>query len=127
MREVLAEMAFEDIPESLMPSPEEVETILEALMLGVLDDHLAEIAAIVKIRQDLIASVFDVVALDLLEPGDTVGFHENAKPKYLAGQQGTVIGRTRERCVVQLDEPIGRYSDGVVQARASYLMKIGPE
>ena len=50
MIDALAAVAFEDIPEFLMPSDDDVEALLDALMLGVLDDYLDHIAAIVKIR-----------------------------------------------------------------------------
>ncbi len=74
MIDALAAVAFEDIPEFLMPSDDDVEALLDALMLGVLDDYLDHIAAIVKIRRDMIAGVTNLVAQSLLNPGDRVQF-----------------------------------------------------
>ena len=108
MIDALAAVAFDDIPEFLMPSDDDVEALLDALMLGVLDDYLDHIAAIVKIRRDMIAGVTNLVAQSLLNPGDRVQFNETAKPRYLVGQVGVITGKELERCVVQLDEPVGR-------------------
>jgi hypothetical protein len=110
-------VAFDEIPEPLVPASEKIEALLNSLMLGVLDDHLEQIAAIVKIRRDRIADVTDLVAQGRLREGDRVQFMETAKPRYLAGCVGM------ERCVVQLDDPVGRYADGEVKARASQLRK----
>ncbi len=125
--DALAAVAFEDIPESIMPSDEGVEALLDALMLGVLDDYLDHIAAIVKIRRDMIAGVTNLVAQSLLNPGDRVEFNETAKPRYLVGQVGVITGKELERCVVQLDEPVGRFTSGEVKARAIQLRPLGPE
>lgn len=92
MIDALAAVGFDDIPESLMPSEEDVEALLEALMYGVLDDYLDQIAAIVKIRRDMIAGVTNLVAQSLLNPGDRVQFNETAKPRYLVR-----AGRGRHR------------------------------
>ena len=83
--DALAIVAFDDIPEPLVPTPDEVEALLDALMLGLLDDHLEQIAAIVKIRRDLIAGVTELVARALFKVGDRVQFSESAMPRYLAG------------------------------------------
>ena len=125
--DALAAVAFEDIPESIMPSDEGVEALLDALMLGVLDDYLDHIAAIVKIRRDMIAGVTNLVAQSLLNPGDRVEFNETAKPRYLVGLVGVITGKELERCVVQLDEPVGRFTNGEVKARAIQLRPLGPE
>ncbi len=127
MIDALAAVAFEDIPEFLMPSDDDVEALLDALMLGVLDDYLDHIAAIVKIRRDMIAGVTNLVAQSLLNPGDRVQFNETAKPRYLVGLVGVITGKELERCVVQLDEPVGRYTNGEVKARALQLRPLGPE
>ena len=96
-------------------------------MLGVLDDHLDQIAAIVKIRLDMIAGVTELIAQGLFEVGDRVQFNDTVKPRYLDGRVGVITKKEIERCVVQLDEPVGRYADGAVKARASQLMKMAPE
>jgi hypothetical protein len=127
MIDALAAVGFEDIPEFLMPSDAEVEALLDALMLGVLDDYLDHIATIVKIRQDMIAGVTNLVAQSLLNPGDRVQFNETAKPRYLVGLIGVIIGKELERCVVQLDEPVGRFTNGEVKAQAIQLRPLGPE
>ncbi len=127
MIDALAGVGFDDIPESLMPSEEDVEALLEALMFGVLDDYLDHIAAIVKIRRDMIAGVTNLVAQSLLNPGDRVQFNETAKPRYLVGLVGVVTGKELERCVVQLDEPVGRFTNGEVKARAIQLRPLAPE
>jgi hypothetical protein len=127
MIDALAAVAFDDLPESLAPTSDEVEVLLDALMLGALDDHLEQIAVIVKIRLDMIAAVTELIAQGLFEVGDRVRFNDTAKPRYLNGRVGVIIRKEIERCVVQLDEPVGRYADGVVKARASLLMKMGPE
>jgi hypothetical protein len=127
MIDALATVAFDDLPEPLVPTPDEVGALLDALMLGALDDYLEQIAAIVKIRRDLIAGVTELIAHGLFKVGDHVQFSETARPRYLVGQVGVITRKEIERCVVQLDEPVGRYTDGEVKARASQLMKMGPE
>ena len=127
MIDALAMAAFDDLPEPLVATPDEVEELLDALMLGVLDDHLEQIAAIVKIRRDLIAGMTELVARARFKVGDRVQFTESASPRYLAGCVGVITRKEIERCVVQLDDPVGRYTDGEVKARASQLMKLGPE
>lgn len=127
MIDALAAVAFDDIPESLMPTSDEVDVLLDALMLGVLDDHLDQIAAIVKIRRDMIASVPELIAQGLFQVGDRVQFNDAVKPRYLDGHVGVITRKEFDRCVVRLDEPVGRDADGEVKARASSLMKIGPE
>jgi hypothetical protein len=127
MIDALAAVGFDDIDESLIPSEDDIEGLLDALMLGVLDEYLDHIAAIVKIRRDIIAGVTNLVALSLLNPGDRVQFNETAKPRYLVGLVGTITGKEIERCVVQLDEPVGRYADREVKARALYLRPLAPE
>jgi len=93
-------------------------------MLGVLDDHLERIASIVKIRRDMIAGVSELVARSRFQQGDRVRFIHSAKPRYLAGHSGVITRMELERCVVQLDDPVGRYTDGVVKARATQLEPI---
>ena len=53
--------------------------------------------------------------------------NDAVKPRYLDGHVGVITRKEFDRCVVRLDEPVGRYADGEVKARASSLMKIGPE
>jgi hypothetical protein len=125
--DALAAVAFDDLPEPAVATSDEVESLLDDLMLGVLDDHLEQIAAIVKIRQDMIAGVTELVARSRFHQGDRVRFIDSAKPRYLAGHSGVISKMEMERCVVQLDDPIGRYTDGVVKARATQLEPISPE
>lgn len=119
--DALAAVAFDDLPEPAVATSDEVEALLDALMLGVLDDHLEQIAAIVKIRRDMIAGVTELVARSQFQQGDRVRFVDSAKPRYLAGHCGVIARMEMERCIVQLDEPVGRYANGEVKARATQL------
>jgi hypothetical protein len=75
----------------------------------------------------MIAGVTELVARSRFAQGDRVRFVDAAKPRYLAGHLGVITKMEMERCVVQLDDPVGRYTDGVVKARAAQLEPIPPE
>jgi hypothetical protein len=119
--DALAAVAFDDLPQPAVATSDEIEALLDALMLGVLDDHLDQIAAIVKIRRDMIDGVTELVARSQFHQGDRVRFVDSAKPRYLVGHSGIITRMEMERCVVQLDEPVGRYTNGEVKARATQL------
>jgi hypothetical protein len=121
---LLASVAFEDIPEPESPEPEEVEALLAALLLGVLDDHLERIAAVVKMRIEVINGMRNLIAHGRFCVGDRVRFSEDMRPRYLVGCLGTVIDKDVERLVVKIDEPTGRYESGEVKTRAIYLESV---
>jgi hypothetical protein len=127
MIDALAAVGFDDIPESLVLSDDDIERLLDGLMLGLLDEYLDHIGAIVEIRRDIIAGLTNLIALSPLNPGDRVEFNESAKPRHLVGLTGIVTSKELKRCVVQFDEPVGRYTNGEVKAPALQLRPLGPE
>jgi len=127
MIDALTAVAFADMSQSLLPAPDHVGVLIDAIVVGGLDDHLERIAAVVKLRRDMIAGVSELIARSKFGEGDRVRFAENARPRYLAGHAGTITKKEMERFVVQLDDPVGRYTDGVVKARATQLLALTPE
>jgi hypothetical protein len=60
-----------------------------------------------------------VTTLASLRVGDRVRINHHAKPNYLHGQPGTVTGWAGQNVVVQLDQPVGRFTTGQLRCPRS--------
>jgi hypothetical protein len=59
--------------------------------------------------------------------GDRVRINHSAKPNYLHGQTGTVTGWAGQNVVVQLDQPVGRFTTGELRCPPLVLEPLAPE
>ncbi len=61
-----------------------------------------------------------------VEP-DLVRVNHGAKPNYLHGEPGTVTGWAGQNVIVQLDQPIGRFTSGELRCPPLILEPLAPE
>jgi len=104
-----------------------VQLVVEAIARGELDDELAVLGAVLNERVRLLATARSVTTLASLRVGDRVRINHSAKPNYLHGQAGTVTGWAGQNVVVQLDQPIGRFTTGELRCPPLVLEPLGPE
>src|SRR6266545_4647858 len=83
-----------------------VQAVVEAVARGELDDELAVLGAVINER---------------------VRLNHNAKPNYLHGRAGTVSGWAGQNVVVQLDQPVGRFTTGELRCPPLVLEPLAPE
>jgi class 3 adenylate cyclase len=69
-----------------------VQTVVEAIARGELDDELAVLGAVINQRVRLLATARSMRTLASLRVGDRVRINHSAKPHYLHGRAGTVSG-----------------------------------
>jgi hypothetical protein len=103
------------------PGGLDVEPLFAALLLGVLDEHLEEIATIVNNRIAALNAVAELVAASRLHVGDRVRLGHNLKPQYLHGKNATIVAKDGEKWIVRLDEPIGRFTNADIRLQAIQL------
>ena len=104
-----------------------VQTVVEAIARGELDDELAVLGAVINERVQLLATAQSMRTLASLRVGDRVRINHSAKPNYLHGQAGTVSGWAGQNVVVQLDRPVGRFTTGELRCPALVLEPLAPE
>jgi hypothetical protein len=56
-----------------------------------------------------------------------VQINHSAKPNYLHGRAGTVTGWAGQNVVVQLDQPVGRFTTGELRCPPLVLEPLAPE
>lgn len=104
-----------------------MQTVVEAIARGQLDDELAVLAAVINERTRLLATARSVTTLASLRVGDRVRINHNAKPRYLHGERGTVTGWAGQNVVVHLDQPVGRFTGGELRCPPLILEPLQPE
>jgi hypothetical protein len=104
-----------------------VQAVVEAIAHGQLDDELAVLGAVINERTRLLATARSVTTLASLRVGDRVRINHSAKPRYLHGQSGTVTGWAGQNVVVQLDQPLGRFTTGELRCPPLTLEPLQPE
>ena len=85
-------------------------TINTSIIAGDLDESLDLIKQAVKIREEML----QVQLKRSLAIGDKVKFNDQTKPVYMRGMVATIIKINRERVVVNMDNPTGRFRNNVV-------------
>jgi hypothetical protein len=90
--------------------PDLVQAVVEVIARGELDSELGVLSAVITQRARLLATAQAVTTLASLRVGDRVRINHHAKPNYLHGQPGTVTGWAGQNVVVQLDQPVGRFT-----------------
>ncbi len=104
-----------------------VQAVVEAVARGELDDELAVLGAVINERVRLLATARSMTTLASLRVGDRVRINHNAKPNYLHGRAGTVSGWAGQNVVVQLDQPVGRFTTGELRCPPLVLEPLAPE
>ena len=104
-----------------------VQAVVEAIARGELDDELAVLGAVINERVRLLATARSMTTLASLRVGDRVQINHSAKPNYLHGRAGTVSGWAGQNVVVQLDQPVGRFTSGELRCPPLVLEPLAPE
>jgi hypothetical protein len=103
-----------------------VQAVVEAIARGELDEELAVLGAVINQRVRLLATAHSMRTLASLRVGDRVRINHSAKPNYLHGRAGTVSGWAGQNVVVQLDQPVGRFTTGELRCPALVLEPLAP-
>lgn len=83
-------------------------TFKTALATGEFDEHLDDIAAVIKRRRDANApQIWDFIE------GQTVKVNNKANPHYMRGALAVVKKVNRTRLVIDLNEPRGRFHKNI--------------
>jgi len=104
-----------------------VQAVVEAIARGELDEELGVLGAVINERVRLLATARSMTTLASLRVGDRVRINHSAKPNYLHGQAGTVTGWAGQNVVVQLDQPVGRFTSGELRCPPLILEPLAPE
>ena len=99
-----------------------VQAVVEAIARGELDEELA----VLNQRVRLLATARSMRTLASLRVGDRVRINHSANPNYLHGRAGTVSGWAGQNVVVQLDQPVGRFTTGELRCPALVLEPLAP-
>jgi hypothetical protein len=104
-----------------------VQAVVEAIARGELDGELAVLGAVINERIRLLATARSMTTLASLRIGDRVRINHSAKPHYLHGQAGTVNGWAGQNVIVQLDQPVGRFTTGELRCPPLVLEPLASE
>jgi hypothetical protein len=104
-----------------------VQAVVEAIARGELDQELGVLSAVINERVRLLATARSMRTLASLRVGDRVRINHSAKPNYLHGQAGTVSGWAGQNVIVQLDQPVGRFTTGELRCPPLVLEPQTPE
>ena len=104
-----------------------VQVVVEAIARGELDEELGVLGAVINERVRLLATARSMTTLASLRVGDRVRINHSAKPNYLHGRAGTVTGWAGQNVVVQLDQPVGRFTSGELRCPPLILEPLAPE
>jgi hypothetical protein len=104
-----------------------VQAVVEAIARGELDDELVVLGAVINERVRLLATARSMTTLASLRVGDRVRINHSAKPNYLHGRAGTVSGWAGQNLIVQLDQPVGRFTSGELRCPPLVLEPLAPE
>ena len=94
-------------------------TVNTAIITGELDNELDLISRSIQTRREML----NLQLKNSLNVGDKVRFKDTTKPIYMRGMVATVISIKRERVVVKMDKPVGRFS-GSITTPVSLIEKV---
>src|SRR6266516_6035494 len=114
-------------PRSVAVPADLVQAVVEAIARGELDQELGVLGAVINQRVRLLATARSMRTLASLRVGDRVRINHSAKPNYLHGRAGTVSGWAGQNVVVQLDQPVGRFTTGELRCPPLILEPLRPE
>jgi hypothetical protein len=90
-------------------------------------DELGVLGAVINERVRLLATARSMRTLASLRVGDRGRINHSAKPNYLHGRAATVSGWAGQNVVVQLDQPIGRFTTGELRCPPLVLEPLAAE
>lgn len=94
-------------------------TVNTAIITGEFDNELDLIAQSIKTRKGMLQLAFK----STLKVGDKVKFNDQTKPTYMRGMLATIVKVNRERVMVKMDKPTGRFT-GTITTPVSLLEKV---
>jgi len=104
----------------------DVEAIIDAIANGELDLHVEALAEAVSRRIELLQTACEAVLMATLRKGDRVRINHSARPLYLHGEPATVTAFQDDTIVVRIDQPVGKYVNGIVRCPPGVLDPLGP-
>jgi hypothetical protein len=102
----------------------DVEPLLLAVRVGLLDDHLDSLVSTVEERVRALETAAHLIALVTLKVGDRVQLGHNLEPLYLHGKNARVIAQDGDKWIVRLEHPVGRFKDTDLRVSASQLATV---
>jgi hypothetical protein len=96
-------------------------------LVQAVDEELGVLGAVINERVRLLATARSMRTLASLRVGDRVQINHSAKPNYLHGRAATVTGWAGQNVVVQLDQPVGRFTTGELRCPPLILEPLAPE
>jgi hypothetical protein len=105
--------------------PNAIETLVALVTAGELDSELHLLYNTIGDRIEAIEAARLANALARLGIGDRVRIGHDVRPGYLHGLPATVIRRGTETITIQLDRPVGKYTDGCIRCSPLAVEKIG--
>lgn len=88
--------------------PKSSAAIIAEIAAGVHDGELDRIAGVISERLTLLRTARSMSVMAALNVGDRVRINHTARPAYLHGAYGHVVGWAGQRVIVRLDQPAGR-------------------
>jgi hypothetical protein len=102
----------------------EIEPVLLAIRVGLLEDHLEAIVANAQARLDALEMAAKIIASATLKVGDRVELGHNLRPQYLHGKTARVIAQDGEKWIVRLEHPVGRFKNADLRVSATQLATV---
>ena len=93
----------------------QVNMLIGLIATGGLDEHLSAIQTAVGERYRQRQRAHSNQAAAQIDVGDRVKLGHDIRPLYLHGASGTVTGWAGQSVIVQLDEPVGRFTTGQIR------------
>ena len=105
-------------PDTLGPPrvhAQQVQLLIGLIATGGLDEHLPALQKAILERHQHRQCAESNQAAARIQVGDRVQLGHHIRPLYLHGATGTVTGWSGQSAVIQLDEPIGRFTTGQIR------------
>jgi hypothetical protein len=105
--------------------PNAIETLVALVTAGELDSELYLLYNTIGDRIEAIEAARLANALARLSIGDRVRSGHAVRPGYLHGLPATAIRRGTDTITIQLDRPLGKFTDGCIRCSPLAVEKIG--
>jgi hypothetical protein len=94
---------------------QQAQLLIGLIATGGLDEHLPALQTAIAERHRHRQRAQSNQAAARIQIGDRVQLGHDIRPLYLHGATGTVTGWAGQSAVIQLDEPIGRFTAGQIR------------